>query len=69
MSVLAPEVLSSITYSFLGVALMIISVIIVEKVFSLNLKKELLEDHNIASGIVIGSMILAIAVIIASAIH
>lgn len=70
MTGLQPEIiLATVIYALLGVLLMIISIIIVEKVFSLNLKKELMEDHNVASGIVLGSAIIAIAIIVASAIH
>jgi len=61
-------VLGSIVYTVLGLALMVISVIAVNSVFKLNLRRELVEEHNVASGVVLSGIFIAIAIIIASAI-
>ncbi len=61
-------ILSSIVYTLIGLSLMIVSVVLVNSAFSLNLKKELLEEHNVATGIVIAGIFIAISIIIASAI-
>ncbi|MBO9563033.1 MAG: DUF350 domain-containing protein [Niastella sp.] len=61
---------NSLIYSFLGIAVLVISFVIVEKLTPKhNLWKEIVEKHNIALAIVAGFFMLAIAIIVASAIH
>jgi len=62
-------VVASVVYSFLGVAILLICFIIVEKVTPENLRKELFEKQNMAIAIVAAAFILAIAIIVSSAIH
>lgn len=59
---------STILYAALGIIILMLSVILFDKVFKLNLHKELVEDQNIAFGILLGGVSIAIAIIIASAI-
>ncbi len=61
-------IFSSIVYTIIGLSLMILAVLAVNSVFSLNLKKELMEEHNVASGIVLAGIFIAIAIIVAAAI-
>lgn len=66
---LHPELLlSSVIYSLLGLFLMIISIIAIDLVFKLNFHKELFKEHNIAFGIVLAGVCIAIAIIVAAAI-
>lgn len=61
---------NSILYSFIGIAILVIAFVIVEKLTPKhNLWKEIVEKNNIALSIVVGFFMLAIAIIIASAIH
>lgn len=60
--------LISIVYGLVGIALLIIGYYIFELVTPFSVKKELIEDQNIAIGVVIGAIILGMAIIIASAI-
>lgn len=63
-------ILNSILYSLIGIALLVIAFIIVEKATPRhNLWKEIVEKQNIALAIVAGFFMLAIAIIVASAIH
>jgi uncharacterized membrane protein YjfL (UPF0719 family) len=63
-------VLNSILYSFLGIAILVIAFVIVEVITPKhNLWKEVVEKQNMALAIVAGFFMLAIAIIIASAIH
>ena len=62
-------ILATIFYALLGVLLMFVSVVLFHKVFHLSIKKELIEDENQSVGILIAGMAIAIAIIIASAIH
>lgn len=61
--------LASAIYSVLGILILVISFWIVEKITPENLWKELVVNKNTALAIVAASFILAIAIIIASAIH
>lgn len=66
----AQPVLNSILYSFLGIAVLVIAFVVVEKLTPKhNLWKEIVEKQNIALAIVAGFFMLAIAIIVASAIH
>lgn len=60
---------ASVIYSFLGIFILVLSFYIVEKITPENLYKELVENKNSAIAIVAGAFIIAIAIIIASAIH
>lgn len=61
---------NSVLYSFLGIFILIISFVAVEKLTPKhNLWKEIVENKNVALALVTGSFILAISIIIASAIH
>lgn len=61
-------VLGSVAYSLLGLVLMIVCVTVVNSLFKLNLKKEILDEHNVASAIVLAGIFIAMAIIVASAI-
>lgn len=60
---------ASVIYSFVGIFILVLSFYIVEKITPENLYKELVENKNTAIAIVAGAFIIAIAIIIASAIH
>lgn len=60
---------ASVLYSFLGIFILVISFYIIEKITPENLYKELVEKQNTAIAIVAAAFIIAIAIIIASAIH
>ncbi len=66
----ANPILNSVIYSFLGIAVLVISFVVVEKLTPKhNLWKEIVEKQNTALAIVAGFFMLAIAIIVASAIH
>lgn len=62
-------VVGSIVYSFLGILILVISFVIIEKITILNLWKEISERQNMALAVMATGFMLAIAIIIASAIH
>jgi uncharacterized membrane protein YjfL (UPF0719 family) len=62
-------VAASIIYSFLGIFILLVCFVIIEKITPENLWKELIEKQNIAIAIVAAAFIIAIAIIISSAIH
>ncbi|MCE2996767.1 MAG: DUF350 domain-containing protein [Cyclobacteriaceae bacterium] len=62
-------ILASIVYSVIGISILSISFWIFEKVTPGTLWRELIEEHNTALAIVAGAFMIAMAIIIGSAIH
>ena len=62
-------VINSILYSLIGIVLLLACFYIIERITPENLYKELVDKQNTAIAIVAASLILAISIIIASAIH
>lgn len=65
-----PEVLlSTLIFVFIGLVFFAIGFFILEKAMPYSVHKEIEEDQNIALGIIIGSMLIGIALIISAAIQ
>lgn len=62
-------IIASLVYSVLGIMVLFIAFWIIEKMTPENLWKEILEKQNLALAIVFAAFIIAIAIIISSAIH
>lgn len=62
-------VVASVLYSFIGIAILLVSFIIVEKITPENLWKEILQNKNMALALMAVGFMISIAIIIASAIH
>ncbi|MVA76797.1 DUF350 domain-containing protein [Auraticoccus sp. F435] len=60
--------LSTVVYSVLGIVLMVLTIVVVNKLFRLQLHRELVQEHNVAFGIMIAGFAVAIGVIIAGTI-
>lgn len=56
-------------FSLLGVVLFGVVFLVITKVSPFSIRKELEEDHNVALAIVLGSVMLGLALIVAAAIH
>ncbi len=61
--------LATVVFGLIGIGLTLLGYKIFEKVLPFDVKHELATDDNTAVGIVIGSMILGIAIIVAATIH
>ena len=61
--------LAALAFSTLGILLFALAFLIIVKVTPFSLRKEIEEDQNTSLGILIGSVILGLAIIIAAAIH
>jgi uncharacterized membrane protein YjfL (UPF0719 family) len=59
----------SIVYSMIGLALVIIGFVIVDKITPYHLWKELIENRNQPLATVVAAFTIAIAIIVAAAIH
>lgn len=55
-------------FSVIGVVAFILAINVIQKVTPFSLRKEIEEDQNTALGIVLGSIVIGIAIIIAAAI-
>ncbi|GII99853.1 uncharacterized protein DUF350 [Sediminihabitans luteus] len=62
------ELLSTILYSVLGIVLLVGTIVVVNKTFKLNLHHELVEEHNVAFGLMLGGLAVAIGIIVAGTI-
>ena len=62
------QVVSTVVFSFVGMVVFGLFFLILPKLLPFSLKKEMEEDQNVALGIVIGSIVLAMAIIIAAAV-
>ena len=60
--------LSTVVYALLGVALMAASFFLVTTVVPFSVRKEIEADQNVALAVLVGSMFLGIAIIIAASI-
>jgi uncharacterized membrane protein YjfL (UPF0719 family) len=66
---LLPVLITTIIFVFLGLIVFAAAFFIIVRVVPFSVKKEIEDDQNIALAVLIGSMILGMAVIIAAAIH
>ena len=61
--------IGSLVYSFLGVVFVVLAFIIIDKLTPYDLWKELIEERNQSLATVVAAMCIAIAIIVASAMH
>jgi putative membrane protein len=62
-------ILSTIIYALLGLGLFALAFIIMDKVTPFSLRKEIEQDQNVALAIIVGSVFIAMAIIIQAAIR
>lgn len=63
------EVLGTVVYSAIGIVVFLIAYRLIEKISPFSVKKEIGEDQNVALGIMIGSVMIGLSIIIAAAIN
>jgi putative membrane protein len=61
--------LTTLVFSLVGIVLFALAFFIIVKIAPFSTRKEIEEDQNTALAILIGSVIIGIAVIVASAVH
>lgn len=69
MSEFFRPLVASVVYSLLGMAVFALGFLIIRWVTPFSIRKEIEEDQNTSLGIVIGSIVIGLAIIIAAAIH
>lgn len=66
---LGSNFVAAVVFALLGVILFVVGFMIFDKITPGSLWKELLEDQNTALGVLMAGVAIAIAIIIAAAIH
>jgi len=67
---MSQALINSIVYSFLGIGILVVAFVLFEILTPKHsLRKEILENKNMALAILAGFFMLAVAIIVASAIH
>ena len=66
---LVNAVVATLIFSILGIMLFVIAFFLIVKITPFSVRKEIEEDHNTALAIVIGSVIIGIAIIVAAAVN
>ena len=61
--------LATLVYSVVGIIMFMIAFFIMDKLTPFSIRKEIEEDQNVALGIILGSVFIALAIIISSAIR
>lgn len=60
---------AALAFAFIGIAIFVVSFLIIDKMTPYDLWKEIVEDKNMALAIMIGAMSIGICIIIAAAVH
>lgn len=68
-STLVPAAVAAVLFSVIGIFFFCIAFFLITKLAPFSVRKEIEDDQNTALGIVIGSVILGIAIIVAAAVH
>jgi putative membrane protein len=69
MDQLVNLVVTTLVFALVGIVLFALAFLIIVKVAPFSTRKEIEEDQNVALAILIGSVIIGIAMIVASAVH
>ena len=69
METLVPVVVTTIVFVILGLIIFALAFLVIAKATPFSVRKEIEEDQNVALAIVIASVILGSALIIAAAVH
>ncbi len=68
-SLLTEHIVAAVVFSLIGLVVLALAIFLMSKLMPLPFWKEIEEDQNTALGILCGSIILGISLIIAAAIH
>jgi uncharacterized membrane protein YjfL (UPF0719 family) len=63
------DVVSSVIFSFFGLALFSLAFYVFDKITPGDLSAEILEKQNVAAAIVVGALVIGLSLIIAMSIH
>ncbi len=69
MGIQIGNVVNAIVYAAIGIVIFAGAFLVIDKVTPYNLWKEIVQEHNTALAILLGTMSIGICIIIASAVH
>ena len=69
MDQLVNLVVTTLVFALIGIVLFALAFLIIVKIAPFSTRKEIEDDQNVALAILIGSVIIGIAMIVASAVH
>jgi uncharacterized membrane protein YjfL (UPF0719 family) len=69
MDTIMPVLVTTLVFVILGLIIFALAFFVIAKATPFSVRKEIEEDHNVALAIVIASVILGTALIIAAAVH
>ncbi len=62
-------IISTVVYSFLGLLLFVSALYIIEKITHFSISKQVVQEGNVAVSIVVGSIVIAMGIIVSAAIR
>jgi uncharacterized membrane protein YjfL (UPF0719 family) len=68
MNQLANDILAVVVYSILGIVILAVALVVVDRMTPGTLWKELIEEHNTALAILMGAVVIAFGIVISAAI-
>lgn len=68
-SLVAQHAIAAIIFAVIGLVVLAVSIVLMSKLMPLPFWKEIEEDQNTALGVMVGSIVIGISIIIAAAIH
>ena len=63
------NIVAAVVFALIGIVLFILAFMVFDKLTPGSLWKELIEDQNTAIGVLMGAVAIALAIIIAAAVH
>lgn len=60
------SIISMIVWSLLSIGIFGFAFVVIERLSPFSIRKEISEDHNVALGVIMGSMVIGLAIIVAS---
>ena len=66
---LPANIVNALLFALLGILIFVIAFIVLDKLTPYHLWKEIVQEHNIALAILVGSLSMGICLIIAAAVH
>jgi len=69
MGIQMGNVVNAFVYAAIGILVFAVAFLVIDKVTPYNLWKEIVQEHNTALAILLGTMSIGICIIIASAVH
>ena len=66
---LAANVLAALVFALLGISVLLVSFVIIDRLTPYTLWKEIIDEHNTALAVLLGAFALGVSIIVAAAIH